>query len=428
MGPIILLDKSIFNSLNYNEMSMLNRYYFLNIPPILIVEVLGDLTKTFKSGGSSEERVKHFANKLYQADSGININCYLLIHGSLAGNQPPMMGSIVVDGGKDVTDKDGKNGVYLDMPAEEMALDRWRSGKILEAEKLLSEQWRNLTQNIDISKLQRIKWPLPDKIINSRDINDIMRTLNEMMAVPEYQTDLLKLMLEEFQISQRYASAVFLRWERENIKQLNTFAPYAFYCLKVFMLFCIALSKNMIGEKPTNRIDLEYLYYLPFCMVFSSGDKVHNLLAPPLLRENQTFVDGALLKSDLNSIFQQWNILTEPQNEEWNRKHRHRPPVNSYTFSLWKKHMRMDDNPTPESVIDSSKQDNIDDNQVDFIIRKKLLAFTDPCHCHSGKMYRDCHLGKEAESMIKAGTISSSWPCYCNSGKSLLDCHMKHMK
>ena len=428
MGLIILLDKSTFNCLNYDEMSVFNRFYFFNITPILIVEVLGDLTKTYKSGGSSAERVKHFANKLYQADSGINMNCYPLIHGSLAGNQPPMMGSIVVDGGKDVTDKDGKKGVYLDMPAEEMALDRWRSGKFLEAEELLSERWRKLTRNIDISKLQKIKWSLPDKIVNSRDIKEIMQTLNEVMAAPEYQADLLKLMLEEFQINQQFASAVFLRWEREQIKNLNTFAPYAFYCLKAFMLFCIALSKNLIGEKPTNRIDLEYLYYLPFCMVFSSGDKVHNLLAPPLLREDQTFVDGALLKSDLISIFQQWNNLTESQKEEWNRSNRHRPPVNSYTFSLWKKHMRMDDNPKPKSAIDSSTQDNVDDNQVDFIIREKRLAFTDPCHCNSGKMYRDCHLGKEAESMIKEGTISSSWPCYCNSGKTLLDCHMKHMK
>ena len=46
MGPIIILDKSALQSLSYDEIYTLNRHYFLNITPVLIIEILADLKKT----------------------------------------------------------------------------------------------------------------------------------------------------------------------------------------------------------------------------------------------------------------------------------------------------------------------------------------------------------------------------------------------
>lgn len=40
-----------------------------------------------------------------------------------------------------------------------------------------------------------------------------------------------------------------------------------------FHSFYLGISNGLIASKPTNRIDLEYLLYLPFCKVFTSTDR-----------------------------------------------------------------------------------------------------------------------------------------------------------
>ena len=63
MGPIISIDKSTLQLFSYPEISTVNRHYFINITFILIIEILGDLKKTFKTG-NAEEKVKELAGKL----------------------------------------------------------------------------------------------------------------------------------------------------------------------------------------------------------------------------------------------------------------------------------------------------------------------------------------------------------------------------
>ena len=54
--------------------------------------------------------------------------------------------------------------------------------------------------------------------------------------------------------------------------------------------------------KPSDQIDLAYLYYLPFCAVFSSRDNFHVQVAPLFLRPTQQFVHGDALKADLKKL------------------------------------------------------------------------------------------------------------------------------
>ncbi len=91
---------------------------------------------------------------------------------------------------------------------------------------------------------------------------------------------------------------------------------------------------------PTNWVDLQYLYYLPFCMVFASEDRLHRLLAPLLIRANQDFVTGFELKADLRRIADEHDALDEGQ-----RRRRAFalgsypvPAENSVIHRLWRKH------------------------------------------------------------------------------------------
>ena len=45
MGPVILCDKSTVQSLHRLSPELLHHYFTINIPPILVREILGDLVK-----------------------------------------------------------------------------------------------------------------------------------------------------------------------------------------------------------------------------------------------------------------------------------------------------------------------------------------------------------------------------------------------
>ena len=123
---------------------------------------------------------------------------------------------------------------------------------------------------------------------------------------------------------------------------LKTFAPYAYYCFKVNVLFSYGVVAELITTRATNRIDLEYMYYLPFCRVFASRDKFHQNIANPLMRDNQDYVDGDILKKDLIWLENEWNSLDEKTKEQRAYDYGSYPPdnPNSITAKLWKKHMK----------------------------------------------------------------------------------------
>ena len=63
------------------------------------------------------------------------------------------------------------------------------------------------------------------------------------------------------------------------------------------------MATQWISSKPRNNIiDVSYLYYLPFCFVFVSGDKLHARLVPHLKRPDQEFVWAPELRSALQEL------------------------------------------------------------------------------------------------------------------------------
>ena len=98
---------------------------------------------------------------------------------------------------------------------------------------------------------------------------------------------------------------------------LKKFAPYAAFVFMVDLFYYIALASHLIApEKVTNKLDLSYLYYLPFCMLFISSDKFHRNCAPLFLRKDQTFIWGLDLKADLQKIDQYYESLPLEEKEK----------------------------------------------------------------------------------------------------------------
>ena len=65
--------------------------------------------------------------------------------------------------------------------------------------------------------------------------------------------------------------------------------------------------------KPSHQVDLAYLYYLPFCSVFTSKDTFHAQIVPLFLNEKQTFVNGADFKDDLKRLNEYYSALPEEE-------------------------------------------------------------------------------------------------------------------
>ena len=271
MGPIILLDKSTLQSLSFDEIIILHKYYFLIIAPVLTIEILGDLKKPTKDT-LPEDKVIELANKLLPYDSAINVYYMKLLIGSLLGYDIKMDRRPEIGGGSPVQTKDGKRGIIIDVTPEEDALWRWRKGEFTEAEKILAERWRETTRCIDLETLKELLKKVYNTSNRFDNLQDLKRYLDKFSTNTAIQVNLLALLIYVFNLNIDTAKKVLFKWKTEGCKPLKEFAPYAFYCLSVYLFFQFGLMSNLIGTRSTNSVDLEYLYYFPFCMVFGSNE------------------------------------------------------------------------------------------------------------------------------------------------------------
>jgi hypothetical protein len=86
-------------------------------------------------------------------------------------------------------------------------------------------------------------------------------------------------------------------WKDAGGPGLEEFAPYAAYMLKVDFFFYLALDAGLLSsERVSSRVDMAYLYYLPFCQIFTSGDKLHRPVAPRFIGDDQMFLWHLILR------------------------------------------------------------------------------------------------------------------------------------
>jgi len=419
MGPIIILDKSALQSLSFDEIITLHKYYLLNIPPVLTIEILGDLKKPTKNS-LSQEKVVELANKLLPFNSAINVHYKDSIAASLLGYPVNMDGRPAIGGGRSILTKEGEKGIIFEETPEEEALLRWRDGKFTEAENILAERWRESTRGVNLEVFKKHLKDVYNAIPKFSSLEELKNFLNEFLLNPLLQVNLLTLLIYEFNLSFNTAQRAFLRWETEGHKIIKDFSRYAFYCLSANLFFEFGLMNNLIGTRTTNRVDLEYIFYFPFCMGFGSNDNFHKTVSPFFLTSRQSFISGEELKLDLRSISDQWNALDEKGKAEWKTKFGVAPPENCESLSsrLWQRHMGswkhagdmtsdLSDEQNKrfaefitkklEGEIGSpNSKSDFGSDDADFIIKKRTIRIDDLCPCGSGKQFKDCHAKKFA--------------------------------
>lgn len=305
----ILYDKSVIQALNPREAFCLECHYRINIVPVFYAEVLADLHEPGNKERPPEDIVGSIAAKISGFAAMPNVHHLTLCLGDLLGYPVDMQGIPVVGGGRTVRDATGKTGLFFDDPPEMVAMRRWEKRDFLGVERDFARAWRDGLARQDLAGIaEAIRPPSAPPL---RDLAEIRAGADMIAAGRGKRFKTLKLALHMLAIPPQYHDQIIKRWKQRSGPPLNEFAPYADYVFRVDLFFYLGMAANLIATtRPSHRIDLAYLYYLPFCTVFTSFDRFHAQIVPHFLNyEQQVFVPGANLKADLSALAQHYDAL-----------------------------------------------------------------------------------------------------------------------
>ncbi len=339
MGPIILFDKSILQALSVDESVWFDHFFLPNICPIFFVETLADLKKDSKSRRTAEEEVELIATRTPEKNSVPNVFHGELCLASLLGNNISMDGRPLLSGGK-LVETNSHSGVVFDQQPEMKAFERWQGGKFFEAEKEFAGDWRRKTAGLDFDKIKKRLISIGVDLNECKNLNDAKKTAEFVAKECTKSENGMRFALTALGIPAKYEKTVFSRLRYFAFPPLSDFAPYANYVLVIRLFFYISLASGIIAEgKTTKQMDLAYLFYLPFCMAFTSYDRFHKQCAPLFLKEDQQFIWGGDLKEGLKEINQYYDELPNSEKEKGLYVFASRPPKDTKFFitRLWDK-------------------------------------------------------------------------------------------
>jgi hypothetical protein len=302
-GPSLLFDKSTLESLSLNEAALLDNFYRSTITPLFFVECLADLErKMVRMRGTPEQLVGSLAERTPDMQSVMNLHHMQILKGELAGqfNLDTVLLRPCVASGKLVELGDSK-GMLFQPSEEEEAFQRWARYDFLGLERQFAKRWRKMIEEIDLQAMSTTvlgaigPWRKPVSIQDTRSLtNTIIDNLD-----PEW---LLRFGLKLLGVPEA-TDYVLAQWSSDRKKPLRAYRPYFIHMLSINIFFSLILKTQLLKNvKPSHQIDLAYLYYLPFCSVFSSRDNFHVQVAPLFMHEAQQFVHGDDLKADLKRL------------------------------------------------------------------------------------------------------------------------------
>ena len=152
--------------------------------------------------------------------------------------------------------------------------------------------------------------------------------------------NLMKFALIHLNVPANLFDDIIKRWKISGCSFIGDYAPYASYVLQIQLFYRIGLVHRLFStsrKQSTNMIDLAYLFYLPFCMIFISNDKFHLKCAPLFTRENQGVVNGIDLKKGLKVVDEYYDTFPTEAKEWGIMRFAPHPPVDcdNYVSKLW---------------------------------------------------------------------------------------------
>jgi hypothetical protein len=252
-----------------------------------------------------------------------------------------------------------KSGTVFDQTSEEEAFRRWQKGEFHEVERLAAAVWRKALGELDLVTVAKEMRSLGFTPNVCKTLHDAKSIADALVNGADKPYSRLALAAQFFHIPHHLHAPIAQAWQSAGKRTLPEFAPYAAYALSVEIFFQVALGAGLIGgERPSNRTDIAYLFYLPFSMVFVSSDDLHRRTAQLFMRDDQAFVWGIDLKPALKAINEHFLGLPEEELEKGISAFAHSPPAGNLVAELWDRFMRSgyrDDEPVKMSLEDEAK-------------------------------------------------------------------------
>jgi hypothetical protein len=335
VGPITIFDKSAFQALSVDEAVWFDTFYLANITPLFFVETLADLEKADAKGRPPERVVGGLAGKT-PLGGHLNVHHGTLCLGELLGYPVEMRGVPVIGGGQPVATQH-QMGLKFEPPPEEEAFQRWQRHEFLDVERLFARRWRQALSGIDFTAVYEKCRPAPGARL--RDLHAAKLEAERRVRHDGRRYAMLKWAMASIGAPPELRRQIVARWKSLGGPVLWDFAPYTAHVITVDAFFNLALGSDLIGrERPSNKVDLAYLYYLPFCNVFVSNDRLHRRCVPCFLTEHhavvagrevsvrQEFITGDDLKADLAKLDAHYSALPEEVRARGVMAFAHHPP------------------------------------------------------------------------------------------------------
>jgi hypothetical protein len=335
IGPITIFDKSALQSFNPDEALWFDWFFKTNITPLFYVETLADLNKQMRDGCTPEQAVGNIAYKTPTIGAELNVHHQTLCLHDLLGDSVRLERLPVLGRGRTVRTSD-RTGIIFDRPPEMEAFERWQRHDFLDVERLYARAWRRglaafdltaILANLGLSENARLQLSLSQakefavrQVQGERDRFSFLKTAMEMLGVPPL-----------------FRPQIIRRWKVAGGPPLCEFAPYAAHILRVDLFCYLGLAAGHLSPRKNTRVDIAYLYYLPFCMIFASGDKLHRTVVPYFIGNDQAFIWAPDLKSELAKLDAHFSELPDDVRAQGMFSFASNPPVEGdfLTTQLW---------------------------------------------------------------------------------------------
>jgi hypothetical protein len=343
IGPLLIFDKSFLEMLNPEEVSELSIHFKFVGTPTLIGEIIADLKLEPSKKRVPIDVVRALSAKMQEAHGLQPANFRKLAVANICAHEIRMAGQVPVDASAPNVrvSADGK-GVLYDSTPEQRLWARWASGTFDTDDVETATIWRNGIEQIDLPAVAMVWKEFASQHFGAaRDQDELISGVDAMLRDPDpaAQRNVLGMTLDFVGAPQGVRRFAFALMAIREMRSVLEFAPYAASLIRLFLSFVCGLARGFIGPRPTNYIDLQYLFYAPFCMVFVSNDKFHRQMWPAVSGVN-TFLWGQDLKDDLRRRVEVRRGLTESEPRAVSGAERSSAAEPSVISEAWRRYMR----------------------------------------------------------------------------------------
>lgn len=233
MGPNLIFDKSILQSLSPTEALWMDSLYTTNITPLYYVETLADLEKKGRSAKDGqpattpEEEVGKLASKTPKLHEVTNVFHESMIYNELCHGVTPAGDTRPFPAHGKLVQSGEEKGVIFDSP-EADAMARWHKGEFDALEREYAQQWRTSLNKIDLQTMEKHFLPIVQQFQRPSSRQEALIVAQQILTHP-FQTQWNVRSVMEQHLAPHLVKEALARWSSEGARPIPAFAPYTAY-------------------------------------------------------------------------------------------------------------------------------------------------------------------------------------------------------